>query len=149
MKKMRFAAAVLIAALLISTFALADVVATDNIKMRRGAGTNYGVITGIPAGTHMQYLDEVCGEDGEVRWYKIKYQGKEGQAAVIQAPCAVPGRSIVEVLTVHKSTSIFRVHSILCIPGAPVQMIASFPHLHRELFDIYLIFNYTIMSEIG
>ncbi|MBQ3575107.1 MAG: SH3 domain-containing protein [Clostridia bacterium] len=78
MKKMRFAAAVLIAALLISTFALADVVATDNIKMRRGAGTNYGVITGIPAGTHMQYLDEICGEDGEVRWYKIKYQGKEG-----------------------------------------------------------------------
>ena len=78
MKMIRLLAVILIIALLTGACALADVVVSTNVNMRSGAGTGYRVICSVPAGAHMDYLGEKCGADGEVDWYKVKYEGETG-----------------------------------------------------------------------
>ncbi len=78
MKMVRFIAAMLIVALLLSACALADVVVSTNVNMRSGPGTSYRVVCSVPEGAHLDYLDEKLGADGEVDWYQVKYEGKKG-----------------------------------------------------------------------
>ena len=78
MNKIRLIAAMLIAVLLMSACAIADVVVTTNVNMRSGPGTSYRVVCSVPEGAHMDYLDERCAADGKVNWYQVKYEGKKG-----------------------------------------------------------------------
>ena len=45
----------------------------DVVNMRRGAGTNYSVITTIPKGTRVSAID-----NSNLKWFKISYGGKTG-----------------------------------------------------------------------
>ena len=78
MKKIRFLAAMLLVVMLMSACALADVVVSTNVNLRSGAGTGYRVICSVPAGSHMDYLGEKCGADGEVDWYQVRFEGQKG-----------------------------------------------------------------------
>lgn len=46
---------------------------TDNVNLRKGAGTSYGVITVVPSGTTMNMSD-----NGNSSWSKVSYNGSTG-----------------------------------------------------------------------
>lgn len=78
MKKIRVLSMILTAALLLTCSAMADIIPTTNVNLRTGAGANYSVITTVPEGTHLEYVDEKTDKSGNVTWYRVKYGGKKG-----------------------------------------------------------------------
>ena len=46
---------------------------TDNVNLRKGAGTSYGVITVVPSGTTMNMSD-----NDNSSWSKVSYNGSTG-----------------------------------------------------------------------
>ena len=76
MKKFRLIAAMLIAAMLISTCALADVKATGDVNLRTGPGLAYEVITSVKKGKTLDYLRQTSIDDRGVAWYLVDYKGR-------------------------------------------------------------------------
>jgi uncharacterized protein YraI len=54
------------------------VVTTGNVWMRKGAGLGYAKIIAVPEGTTVTYLGKSSTDNRGVKWYNVKYDGKEG-----------------------------------------------------------------------
>lgn len=54
------------------------VVTTGNVWMRKGAGLGYAKIIAVPEGTTVTYLGKSSTDSRGVKWYNVKYDGKEG-----------------------------------------------------------------------
>lgn len=52
--------------------------ATGDVNLRDKPSLKGKVITGIPQGTLMEYLDKTSTDDRGVKWYKVRYNGKKG-----------------------------------------------------------------------
>lgn len=78
MKKIRLMAALLVAVLMVSSFALADVVTTANVNLRSGPGVSYDIIATIEPDVRLRYLGEDCGNDNIADWYNVDYNGLAG-----------------------------------------------------------------------
>lgn len=53
-------------------------VTTGNVWMRKGPGLGYATITAIPDKTTVSYTGSSSTDSRGVKWYKVKYAGKEG-----------------------------------------------------------------------
>ena len=76
MKMMRILAAMLIAAMLMGTCALADVKATGDVNLRTGPGLAYDVITSVKKGKTLDYLRQTSIDDRGIAWYLVDYKGR-------------------------------------------------------------------------
>lgn len=76
----KFLAALMIAVLCLSAIAaLAEgkVTTTTEVNLRKGAGTEYGVIRVVGSGKSLTY-DKTAKDDNGVTWYRVTYKGKTG-----------------------------------------------------------------------
>ena len=51
---------------------------TGKVNVRKGPGLGYDSMGTIPKGAQAEYLNEFADDDRGVRWYKIRYDGREG-----------------------------------------------------------------------
>ena len=52
--------------------------ATGNVHVRKGAGTDYGIMGTLERGTIVTYLRLTKKDKKGTKWYKINYNGNEG-----------------------------------------------------------------------
>ena len=55
-----------------------QIIATGNVKVRRGPGLNFGVLGYLDKGDTLTYDGASEYDDRGVKWYRVKYRGSFG-----------------------------------------------------------------------